>query len=620
MKKISDRTSAWTSGWLGGLSIVGICLACYLPGLLALPPVDRDEVRFAEATRGMLAADTWRGRVLPMFDGKPRLNKPPLIYWLQMPFAAWLVDDPTQPGPTSRPACSSELVCGPDLPDGRIGAYRLPSVIAATAAALMTWRLGVAMFPAPVGWLAGILLGCCPVVVFDAHQARTDQTLLAMTVLAQLCLWKVWTRCESDQGRPGFGWLALFWTAVGLGVMTKGPITPAVCAMTALALSALARRWGWLWRLRPVAGAVWVCVLVLPWYVTICTQIGWAEFTAYIMKETVGRSVVTFEGHWGPPGYHLAFLPILFWPGSLALVPAALSAWRRGLRRPGPDDRRLPWHRRLMKLRAGRRAETFCIAWLVPTWLVFELLATKLPHYTLPAYPAVALLCARGLFAFRGGWRRVFASRVGRGAVVGWWIIGPVIGAAAPIGLLVLGQTWTRTEVFAAAVVLILASSALLIAAADLLRRRRPARALALSGAVAVVTSWSLFQFALPHATPLWVSNRLVAELNAIDPDGRRALADSGFHADSLVFLTHGRVERIHPLAWQSWIQQHPTGLLIADRPLTGPGPKMAELASVKGFDYTKGRWIEARILERATLTAQGGASGWAVGMSSGLP
>src|ERR1044071_5190431 len=81
-------------GWLGTVGLVALCCVVYLPGFFALPPVDRDESRFAQASRQMLESVTLPaaerdparhggGLVVPMVQDRPRLNKPPLIYWLQ---------------------------------------------------------------------------------------------------------------------------------------------------------------------------------------------------------------------------------------------------------------------------------------------------------------------------------------------------------------------------------------------------------------------------------------------------------------------------------------------------------------------------------------------------------
>ncbi|MFO0492909.1 MAG: ArnT family glycosyltransferase, partial [bacterium] len=95
------RVRAWASSWrTGGLALVLLCLIVYLPGLTSIPPVDRDECRFAQASRQMFESATLPaerqdvrtdaharplgqhagGWVVPMVQDRPRLNKPPLVY------------------------------------------------------------------------------------------------------------------------------------------------------------------------------------------------------------------------------------------------------------------------------------------------------------------------------------------------------------------------------------------------------------------------------------------------------------------------------------------------------------------------------------------------------------
>src|SRR5205085_10290185 len=89
-----------------------------------------------------------------------------------------------------------------------------------------------------------------------------------------------------------------------------------------------------------------------------------------------------------PPFSYLLGAVASFWPGSLLLVPAMVHAWRR-------HD--LP-------------AERFLLAWLAPAWVLLELVPTKLPHYVLPLYPALALLTAAaladGVRLAKGSWAR----------------------------------------------------------------------------------------------------------------------------------------------------------------------------------------------------------------------
>jgi 4-amino-4-deoxy-L-arabinose transferase-like glycosyltransferase len=181
-----------------------LCAAVYLPGMFSIPPVDRDEARFAQASRQMFESvalpdeaknDAMHGGglVVPMVQDRPRLNKPPLIYWAQ--------------------AASAWLWTGGDPLRDAIWMYRLPSALFATLAVLITWRIGCSMLDPRAGWAGAALLAVCPMVVWDAHQARSDQLLLACTTLALWGLWEVWSRAR--RGRAGWVWPVALWIGVG---------------------------------------------------------------------------------------------------------------------------------------------------------------------------------------------------------------------------------------------------------------------------------------------------------------------------------------------------------------------------------------------------------------------
>ena len=119
------------------------------------------------------------------------------------------------------------------------------------------------------------------------------------------------------------------------------------------------------------------------------------------------------ELHGAPPGSYLAAFLATGWPMAPFAILAVPFAWKR---------RREP-------------AIAFLLAWIVPGWLVFEAVPTKLPHYVLPLYPAIAILTAvaieRGGLALDRRWGR-WVMRL----VPGLALVLPVAGA---VGALVLG-------------------------------------------------------------------------------------------------------------------------------------------------------------------------------------
>ena len=326
-----------------------------LPGLIAVPPLDRDESRFAQATAQMLET---RDYTVIRYQDEPRFKKPVGIYWLL--------------------AASVSTFSSPEA--RHIWAYRIPSLLGAMlAAAACAWG-AAAFFGAPAGLLAGAMLGTTFLLSTEALIAKTDAVLCGVTTLAVAALARLYAEARGGPPAGKRAWL-LFWLGMSLGTLDKGPITPMVAALTIGALCLMDRKAGWLKRLNGVWGVIILVGVCGPWAwaVTVATDGGFwsAALTGDLAPKLAGGQ----ETHGAPPGYYALLSPILMFPMTLMLPAAAVTAWTRW-REPGVR---------------------FAIAWLVPTWLVFEALPTKLVHYTLPAYGAVAWLAAAALMVPIGG-------------------------------------------------------------------------------------------------------------------------------------------------------------------------------------------------------------------------
>ena len=224
----------------------------------------------------------------------------------------------------------------------------------------------------------------------------------AMGVMARAYL------AQSTGRDIGWGHALILWTALAAGILLKGPLILMVVGLAALVVlpSPIARRAGCC-GLRPLVGVLWILVLVLPWFVAIMGRAGDS-----FLQESVGQDLLAkiFKGqetHGAPPGYYLLLFWLTFWPAAPLAAVAAPAVWR---------------HRREPPTR-------FLLAWIVPCWIVFELVVTKLPHYVLPLYPAIAILIAREIE------RRELSSNphLTRFTVM-WPIFAAVIPAAAVIG------------------------------------------------------------------------------------------------------------------------------------------------------------------------------------------
>jgi 4-amino-4-deoxy-L-arabinose transferase-like glycosyltransferase len=474
-----------TASHLRAIAFLMLCgLLLFLPGFFSIPPVDRDEPRFAQATKQMVESGDF---VDIRFQDEVRYKKPVGIYWLQ--------------------AAVVETAAGLGLPrpEVRIWLYRVPSLIGAIGAVLLTYWTALAFVTRRGAVLAGLLMASSVLLGVEARLAKTDAMLLLTVVAAMGALGRVylsWQRGE-DPEHPPWAWPIIFWTAVAGGVLLKGPLILMFVVLTTATLVMSDRSATWLWRLRPVWGLMWLLVLVLPWFVAIFWRAGNEFFSDSIGGDMLSK-LVAQESHGAPPGAYLLMFWVTFWPGAPLALMAAPAVWRA---------RREP-------------AAQFLLAWLVPSWIVFELVLTKLPHYVLPLYPAIAILTVGALE------RRILSrSWLRRGAA--WWF---VIPALTSIIAVVGAITVTRQPVFLAwpfvAAALIFG-----LFAWWLYDDNRAERSLLSAMVAAMFLAFAIYGVVVPALTPLFPSAEIARALRNVVCVGPKAAA-AGFQEPSLVFMT----------------------------------------------------------------------------------
>ena len=460
-------------------------LLAFLPGFFQVPPTDRDEARFAQATKQMVESGDY---VDIRFQNEVRYKKPVGIYWLQ----AGVVRTASALG----------------VPDAltTISLYRIPSLAGAVGAVLLTYWTALAFVSRRASVVAGLMMATSIMLGFEARTAKTDAVLLLTVIAAMGAMGRAYLG-ERAPPRPGLaGWKlpAIFWTAIAAGILLKGPLILMVVALTAGTLVALDRSARWLLALRPLPGAIWMIVLVLPWFLAIVARSGGSFFADSIGHDLLGKLASGQEAHGAPPGYYFVLFWITFWPAATLAAMAVPSVW------------------------AARREKgaRFLLAWIVPSWIVFELVITKLPHYVLPLYPAIAILIAGVVDPHVLARQRWLA----RGA--SWWFVLPVLlGVGSIFCLIAFGRqlgllAWPF--VAAAAIFGLWAWRLFDVDGAE----RSLLRAMVASFLLAV-TIYGVVLPSLSTAFPRATLARMVRDAGCDNPQ----VAAAGYHEPSLVFL-----------------------------------------------------------------------------------
>jgi 4-amino-4-deoxy-L-arabinose transferase-like glycosyltransferase len=528
--------------------VVGlVALAVILPGLAPMPVTDRDEARFAQASKQMVET----GDLVDIrFQDRPRWKKPAGIYWMQ--------------------AGAASLLGGAEAP---IWAYRLPSALGALAAALLLGWAARPMVGSEGAALAAIMLATSLLAIGEANIAKTDAMLTACAVAALGGL----ARLLPEGPRPGWGVRLVFWAAIGAAILIKGPIVPLVVA---LAL-------GWLWvawrrppplaRLRPLPGLALAALIAAPWLVAIWIVSDGAFFAESVGRDLLGKVQEGQEAHWGPPGLYLLLVWLTLWPWAALVPPAAPWLWQR--RRA---DR--------LRLLAG---------WVIPFWLILEAVPTKLPHYVLPLYPALAVaLAAWALAEDRPepgrGLRRASAALVA------------VPGGLLAIALVGLPAALEGRVPWGALALALLGAGAVWLAARAALAGR--VRAQVAAGLVASASlSAGVLQVGLPALDTAFPSPRIVALAEPWRPCASGPLISGGYREPSLVFLTETGTELPPPREIARRLAEDPGALVFLERRWMrflerhwpdGP-PDLVERGELSYFNYNRGDFETGVLLTR---------------------
>ncbi len=465
-------------------ALIALCLILFLPGQISLQPMDRDEPRFAQASKQMLETGDL---VNIRFQGEARNKKPVGIYWAQAAAVA-----------------AGEAL---GVPGARtqIALYRIPSLIGAAASVLLAYWAALAFLPRRPALLAAALYGACLMLTAEAHLAKTDALLAACATASLGALARVWLASREGRGPAGPVFPA-FWLGMALGILVKGPMVPLFVVLPALILSILARSGRWLLALKPGSGLALTLALVAPWFAAIAWKSGGAFYAEAVGHDMLGKLGGAAERHWGPPGAYALSVFATFWPGAAFAAMSLPFAWRA---------RREP-------------AVAFLIAAVLPAWLIFEAVPTKLPHYVLPLMPWLAILTLLALS------RGALDPRL-RGARLTALLV-PAIPAGLTLGLCVVGWRLDGHTIPWPALPLLAAACAVAALAWLAFAQGSAERALVLGVLASGLLGPAVLGVAQLSLPALKVSPRLAALRDRM-PCAAPRVASLGYREPSLVFL-----------------------------------------------------------------------------------
>ena len=405
-------------GWFVALAAALVLL----PRLGAPALWDDDEPKNAACSLAMLDRGDW---VVPTFNGRLRVEKPPLVNWVQI---------------------AGLTLCGRDESGARIG-----SALATIGTCLLTWRIGCLLLGPAEGLVGGLVMATCVWTAVGGRAATPDAPLTCLTTLA---LWLFARAARTDA--PGHGRTPLplgtalaVGATLGLAMLAKGPVG-LVLPLGAMWLfgawtgfrraaipATVAGMAGAAARLRPLVMLAAAVAVAGPWYAWVAIRTGGEWPRGFLVVHNVERFVRPMEGHSGSVLYYPAVLCVGLFPWSIVL--AAMLAHAVAILRSRGDG-----------ADARRRDGVALLACWLAAWIGgFSLAGTKLPGYVWPAYPALAILTGGFLVDWaRGGtalatWcrdPRTDPRRIDGLVMRVAWCILAIAGLAVAVGLPLLAR------------------------------------------------------------------------------------------------------------------------------------------------------------------------------------
>ncbi len=369
------------------------------------PLLDPDEGRNAEVMREMAATNDY---VLPSLNGLPYVDKPALYFAVG--------------------ALGMEVL-GPT-----VLAARLPSLLFMVATLIAVGWFASRLFGAGAAWTAMIATAATP---FALAYARTVIFDSALTFFVVSSLAAFFVTVERPDDRGAVVPRAVAWSAMALGVLTKGPVAIAFPVLVAVPFALIRRRAR---ALVDAPSLLMFLAIVMPWTMAVSLEVpGFLEHS--LLTETAARLATPALQRTGPAWYFLVILPVAALPWSLIALEAAVDAARSTPRR-APTDPRL----------------TYLLLWVIGPLLFFTLSQSKRPQYVLPVIPAIAMLVAARWRDVRGRLPGVRTAAIAlggfgiflvaaRGAIPSLVPASPHVAAAIPKTAFALGAVCVAAAV-----------------------------------------------------------------------------------------------------------------------------------------------------------------------------
>ena len=536
-------------------------------GQQTIPPIDRDEARFAQASRQMVLTDDY---INIKFQDEIRAKKPVGIYWLQS-FAA--------------------KTFGVE----EISSYRIPSFLSAFITVIFLALITRLIFSFEQSLLITLFFASSFIFISEAHLAKTDSTLLSLICIQQFLLLKI-ILAKTKSFKTEYLYPFFLWLSFAFGVLVKGPVSLAILFSTIVSFCLFQKSFSLLKSIKPILGILICLVVIIPWFLAIQDATNGLFFQKAFNEDFFSKLQAGQEGHGAWPGTHLLLLSIAFWPIASFLPSSILFCVEN----------------------KNNIVVRFLISWIVPFWIMIELTPTKLIHYSLPVLPALAILTVGGLFQFKHNINKIKSSFL-KNLIYFSSIFFGLGGILLGITILYISNNFqTETNhnlLFPSILVLIITIIIFVISTISILNARGMFvryQNFILNIPIIIITLGVFFHIInfnliFPNLDYFYPSKTIA---NKIEKIKHGSIASAGYHEPSLVFMLNGNVLLSTPNEVAIFMAEGSNNIgLIEDSSLNEFLDSTKDLnlevtknETVEGFNIAKGKHIKIHVFTNQTF------------------
>ncbi len=544
-------------------SLIILIFLALLSGQYSIPPIDRDEARFAQASSEMIQSGDY---VNIKFQDEIRAKKPIGIYWLQ---------------------AFSAKIFGAE----NIGSYRLPSLFSSMITLVFVGLITRLIFPLYQTFIVTLLFASSIAFMGEAHLAKTDATLLCLICIQQYFLLKI-ILDRDNTFKVKYFYPTIVWLAFSFGVLVKGPLSLAILFPTVIAFCVIHKSMFLFKSLRPILGILICALVILPWFFAIDEATDGMFLEKAFREDFFSKLRSGQEGHGAWPGTHLLTLSISIWPIATFLPCLIIFCIQN----------------------KTNIIIKFLICWILPFWIIIEIIPTKLFHYSLPVLPAIAIISLGGIFQFKSNVKKIKSVLLQKIIYVssvsfsfgGIILSGGIFYICSKFNFendIVL-TFFTILLVLIAILIFILSLS--LIFNIKILNFGISKNFYNIP--LAIIAFGSIFNiinynFVLPKIDYLYPSKTIVKKLEKVQTD---AVVSSGYHEPSLVFLLSGNVLLSNPHEAAIFMAEGKNNVALIEKNDLNQfldtkdelNLKIKEIDIVKGYNIAKGRHVEIHIFQ----------------------